>query len=70
MKLKPLLLASLLLSPLANAEHLMLHNPYARATPPNAATSAVFVEIMNHAKRIVPSYLRRHPQLEKLNCMT
>ncbi|WP_114765486.1 copper chaperone PCu(A)C [Vibrio rhodolitus] len=51
MKLKPLLLASLLLSPLANAEHLMLHNPYARATPPNVATSAVFVEIMNHGEK-------------------
>ncbi|MGF1910106.1 copper chaperone PCu(A)C [Vibrio kasasachensis] len=50
MKLTPLLLATLLLSPLANASDIMLHNPYARATPPNAATSAVFVDIMNHSE--------------------
>lgn len=49
MKLKPLLLATLLLSPLANAADIMVQNPYARATPPNAATSAVFVDIMNHS---------------------
>ncbi|ROV60425.1 copper chaperone PCu(A)C [Vibrio ponticus] len=51
MKLKPLILATLLLSPLAHASDVMLHNPYARATPPNAATSAVFVEIMNHSEK-------------------
>ncbi len=49
MKLKPLILATLLLSPLANASDIMLHNAYARATPPPAATCAVFVEIMNHS---------------------
>ncbi|MCW8333974.1 copper chaperone PCu(A)C [Vibrio paucivorans] len=57
MKFKALLMASLVLSPLAHAKtDIMLHDPYARATPPNAATSAVFVEIMNHtdeAKTIV-----------------
>jgi len=51
MKLKPLLLAAVLLSPLANAADIMLHSPYARATPPNAATSAVFVDIMNHSDK-------------------
>lgn len=51
MKLKPLLLAAVLLSPLANAADIMLHSPYARATPPNAATSAVFVDIMNNSDK-------------------
>ncbi len=48
MKLKALLLSSLLISPLAFAHmDIMVHSPYARATPPNAATSAVFGEIKN-----------------------
>ena len=29
---------------------LMIHEPYARATPPNAPASAVFVSLMNHSK--------------------
>ncbi|WP_159651246.1 copper chaperone PCu(A)C [Vibrio atypicus] len=48
MKLKALLLATLVLSPIAHAKmDIMAHHAYARATPPNAATSAVFAEIMN-----------------------
>ncbi|UPQ90236.1 copper chaperone PCu(A)C [Vibrio sinaloensis] len=48
MKLKALLLATLMLSPLAYAKtDIMTHHPYARATPPNAPTSAVFLEVMN-----------------------
>lgn len=48
MKFKALLLAVFALSPLAHAQSdIMTHNAYARATPPNAPTSAVFVEIMN-----------------------
>lgn len=48
MKLKALLLATLMLSPLAHAKtDIMTHHPYARATPPNAPTSAVFLEVMN-----------------------
>ncbi|KHD25963.1 hypothetical protein NM09_04230 [Vibrio caribbeanicus] len=51
MKLKSLLLATLALSPLAQANmDIMTHHAYARATPPNAATSAVFAEIMNRSK--------------------
>ncbi|MGX1926464.1 copper chaperone PCu(A)C [Vibrio sp. NH-7] len=51
MKLKSLLLATLALSPLAQADmDIMTHHAYARATPPNAATSAVFAEIMNHSE--------------------
>ncbi len=50
MKLKALLLASLALSPFAYADSdIMAHHTYARATPPNAATSAVFGEFMNHS---------------------
>ncbi|CAM3771361.1 copper chaperone PCu(A)C [Vibrio aquimaris] len=52
MKFKALLLASLALSPLANAcDDIMFSHTYARATPPNAATSAVFSEIMNHSDK-------------------
>lgn len=48
MKLKALLLTTLMLSPLAHAKtDIMTHHPYARATPPNAPTSAVFLEVMN-----------------------
>ena len=50
MKLKALMLASIALSPLAHAaSDIMLSHNYARATPPSAATSAVFTEIMNHS---------------------
>ncbi|WP_159737796.1 copper chaperone PCu(A)C [Vibrio atypicus] len=50
MKLKALLLATLVLSPIAHAKmDIMAHHAYARATPPNAATSAVFAEIMNRS---------------------
>jgi len=52
MKLKALLLASLVLSPFAYASSdFMAHHTYARATPPNAATSAVFGEFMNHGDK-------------------
>lgn len=52
MKLNALLLAALALSPIAHANmDIMTHHPYARATPPNAATSAVFVELMNHTEQ-------------------
>lgn len=30
---------------------LMMHHPYARATPPNAPASAVFLTIMNHSDK-------------------
>ncbi|KIE21886.1 hypothetical protein SE23_06670 [Vibrio sinaloensis] len=51
MKLKSLLLATLALSPLAQANmDIMTHHAYARATPPNAATSAVFAEITNRSE--------------------
>ncbi|WP_165313284.1 copper chaperone PCu(A)C [Vibrio ziniensis] len=50
MKGKALLLMSLLSSPLAYAQmDIMVHNPYARATPPTAVTSAVFGEIVNRS---------------------
>lgn len=51
MKLKPLLLTALLLTPLAQAaslEPLEVHNPYARATPPNAPASAAFMMLHNN----------------------
>ncbi|UUM31895.1 copper chaperone PCu(A)C [Vibrio japonicus] len=48
MKLKIALLATLALSPIAYAKmDVMAHHAYARATPPTAATSAVFAEIVN-----------------------
>ncbi|MGV1721473.1 copper chaperone PCu(A)C [Vibrio furnissii] len=57
MKLKAVVLASLFLSPLSYAQSdVMVHHPYARATPPNAPTSAVFAELTNtgdHARYIV-----------------
>lgn len=52
MKLKALLLASLALSPLAQAKmDIMAHHAYARATPPTAVTSAVFGEFMNRGDK-------------------
>lgn len=51
MKLKTILLATLALSPLAQANtDIMTHHAYARATPPSAATSAVFAELVNNSK--------------------
>lgn len=52
MKRKALLLAALTLAPIVSAAHheskgLMIHEPYVRATPPNAPTSAAFMHIMN-----------------------
>lgn len=48
MKLKALLLTSLVLSPFAQAAtDVSAQHAYARATPPNAPTSAVFVEFEN-----------------------
>ncbi len=52
MKLKALMLSSLITTSFAAtaAMDVMTHHPYARATPPNAPTSAVFVELMNHSE--------------------
>ncbi|EEY99817.1 copper metallochaperone bacterial analog of Cox17 protein [Vibrio sp. RC586] len=50
MKLKTLLLSSLLLSSSAFAKSdIMIHAPYARATPPAAVNSALFAEVMNRS---------------------
>ncbi|EKO3930822.1 copper chaperone PCu(A)C [Vibrio fluvialis] len=50
MKLKALWLAGLMLSPFSYAQtDIMAHHPYARATPPNAPTSAVFAELVNNS---------------------
>lgn len=50
MKLKTMLLASLLLSTSAFAQsNIMIHEPYARATPPAAVNSALFAEVMNQS---------------------
>ncbi len=47
---KALLVASILASPLSYAKlDVMVHEPYARATPPTASTSAVFGEIVNRS---------------------
>lgn len=52
MKRKALLLATLVLSPLAHAKmDIMAHHTYARATPPTAVTSAVFGEFMNRGEQ-------------------
>lgn len=49
MKLKTLLLSSLLLSTSVFAQSdIMFNQPYARATPPAAVNSALFGEVMNH----------------------
>lgn len=42
------LLTASLLSPLAGAQSLQVQHAYVRATPPNAATSAVFATLVNH----------------------
>lgn len=43
------LLVALAMSPLVRAEvNLEIHHAYARATPPNAVTSAIFAQIDNH----------------------
>ena len=70
MKLKALILASIALSPLAHAaSDIMLSHTYARATPPSAATSAVFTEIMNHSAKDRVSYQPVQTLQAKLNCM-
>lgn len=52
MKLKTLALAALLLTPLAQADMgVMAHDMYARATPPSAVNSAVFVTLMNQSNK-------------------
>ncbi|MEZ9657413.1 copper chaperone PCu(A)C [Vibrio splendidus] len=52
MKLKALALAGLLLTPLAQANNdVMVHDAYARATPPSAVNSAVFTTLMNHSDK-------------------
>ncbi|MEH0667400.1 copper chaperone PCu(A)C [Vibrio scophthalmi] len=58
MKLPTLLLSSLLMSASAVANtDVMTHHAYARATPPAAVTSAVFVTLMNKGdeERIITS---------------
>jgi copper(I)-binding protein len=48
MKLKALLFASALICSVSSVQaNIMTHHEYARATPPNAPTSAVFTQIMN-----------------------
>lgn len=52
MKVKTLFLSGLLLSPLGYAQsEISVHHAYARATPPNAPTSAVFAEITNQGNQ-------------------
>ncbi|WP_299692977.1 copper chaperone PCu(A)C [uncultured Vibrio sp.] len=52
MKIKALALASLLLTPFAHANSdIMVHDAYARATPPSAVNSAVFTTLMNHSNK-------------------
>lgn len=52
MKLKALALAGILLAPLAHAKgDIMVHDAYARATPPSAVNSAVFTTLMNHSDK-------------------
>ena len=52
MKLKALALAGLLLTPFAHAKSdIMVHDAYARATPPSAVNSAVFTTLMNHSDK-------------------
>lgn len=54
MKRSILLLAStiaLLFGSFASASDVMIHHPYARATPPNAPTSAVFLQLHNTENR-------------------
>ena len=48
MKLKALALAGMLLSSVAQASDVMIHDAYARAMPPSAVNSAVFTTLMNH----------------------
>ncbi len=47
MKLKALALSTLLLSSTAASADVMVHDAYARATPPNAVNSAIFMHLMN-----------------------
>lgn len=47
MKKSLILLTTLLTSTLASAAGIDIHNPYARAMPPGAPASAVFVTLMN-----------------------
>ena len=49
MKLKALALAGILLSSVAQASDVMIHDAYARAMPPSAVNSAVFTTLMNHS---------------------
>ena len=52
MMLKALALAGLLLAPLAHAKgDIMVHDAYARATPPSAVNSAVFTTLINHSDK-------------------
>lgn len=52
MRFKALLLATAFFSSMASANtEIMTHHEYARATPPNAPTSAVFTQIMNKGEQ-------------------
>ncbi|MEZ8096585.1 copper chaperone PCu(A)C [Photobacterium swingsii] len=47
MKLKTLAFSSLLLASATASADVMIHDAYARATPPNAVNSAIFMHLMN-----------------------
>lgn len=49
MKLRALALAGILLSSVAQASDVMIHDAYARAMPPSAVNSAIFTTLMNHS---------------------
>ena len=52
MKFNAFLFAALAFSPIAHASmDVIINQPYARATPPNAVTSAVFLELINNAEQ-------------------
>ncbi len=52
MKFNAFLLAALAFSTIAHASiDIVINQPYARATPPNAVTSAVFLQLINNAEQ-------------------
>ncbi|MFA0413051.1 copper chaperone PCu(A)C [Vibrio renipiscarius] len=49
---KTLLFTALILSPMSYAAFdIITQNPYARATPPNAVTSAIFMDLINNSEQ-------------------
>ncbi|MGR5154331.1 copper chaperone PCu(A)C [Photobacterium swingsii] len=48
MKLKTLVFSTLLLASTTASADVMVHDAYARATPPNAVNSAIFMHLMNN----------------------